>query len=98
MNKLFTENKIQKNVFSLKINYDPIMTMMGVIYPDSELIIGGYNNEIVTDGEYISYYNVIDPKMWVIEIKSASINSKKVLTEKRNAFLKLGSAYIMIPK
>ena len=72
--------------------------MMGVIYPDSELIIGGYNNEIVTDGEYISYYKVIDTKMWAIEITSASINSKKVLTEKSNAFLKLGSAYIMIPK
>lgn len=36
--------------------------------------------------------------MWAVEIKAASSNNKKVLTDKRKAFLKLGTPTIMIPQ
>jgi len=72
--------------------------MMDVIYPDSELIIGGYNKNIISDGEYIYQHKLINADIWTIELKSASVNSKRILSEKRRAFLQLGSASITVPR
>jgi len=74
VNKLYKEGKIDSNRFGFRLGEESDNTSK------SELIIGGYDDELVSASDII-YYPVVNSYYWNISLKKASFGSKSLFNE-----------------